>query len=313
MEQVRDEGCSVLANDDTSRNLRHAVIGEWSRYGIGTRRQLFRVEQEYRLRVDAVRNELFRPLPLSVENDHHKGREVSYLVDSLSLLEERPDLAFDVMWKAFDSAISRVSARNITDSLHTFVDSRWASDSIVNELCSFVPFRASSYMYKKLVVGDSSGVTDERATKRLSRLDSCSLELLFCYLRDKFGSVDPASRRDGVRVLAQSLSGRPVSTGGGPSISLNSTERCGLLISGLLYTFRNERIHGGITSPFLSSKANIGTYTVPWYASVVAYYCLILVWLRDDGGVASDFEAEILDSIRKNKSSLLALFGPHWR
>lgn len=300
-----------MANDDTSRKLRHAVIGEWSRYGIGTRRQLFRVEQEYRSRVDAVRSSLFRPLPLSVENDYHKGREISYLVDSLSLLEERPDLAFDVMWKAFDSAISRVSASNITDSLHTFVVSRWASDSIVNELCSFVPFRASSYMYKKLVVGDSSGVTDERATKRLSRLDSGSLELLFCYLRDKFGSVDPVPRRDGVRVLARSLAGQPVSTGRS-SISLNSTERCGLLISGLLYTFRNERIHGGNTSPFLSSKANIGTYTVPWYASVVAYYCLILVWSRDDGVVASDFEAKILDSIRKNKSSLLKLFGHHW-
>lgn len=101
-------------------------------------------------------------------------------------------------------------------------------------------------------------------------------------------------------------------TGDHPPLQLSEVARTHLLVSGLLYTARNERFHGQSFSPFMSSYATISTYVHPFFLFLATYALLMNIWT-----VNEDHRDSLSpDTVKRNTESNLKLgrqmFGRHW-
>lgn len=76
--------------------------------------------------------------------------------------------------------------------------------------------------------------------------------------------------------------------------------RLNIAINGLLYSFRNDRVHGGSFSPFRSSKASLRTYAHSTYSFLLTYYLLLSLLHFRDGQVMTDDDALVNLDINLN-------------
>lgn len=97
-----------------------------------------------------------------------------------------------------------------------------------------------------------------------------------------------------------------------PVFRLDESSQAQILGLLVLYTLRNERIHGSSFSPFLSSDASLSTYTHPYFAFLATYYLLVGLWLERRPEVLIISKAEILASFNANLQEALCVFGRHW-
>ncbi|MDG4850923.1 hypothetical protein, partial [Peribacillus frigoritolerans] len=79
------------------------------------------------------------------------------------------------------------------------------------------------------------------------------------------------------------------------------------LINGILYTFRNERAHGAVFSPFRSSKATIKTYAHSNFCFLAAYVLLLILMSKNDGYKMSN--KYVVENITQNIDLFQKLYG----
>jgi len=98
----------------------------------------------------------------------------------------------------------------------------------------------------------------------------------------KYDYSNIEERRKGSRFLYRLLKGDELNIDG-EIIKADFDQKLNFLINGILYTFRNDRAHGGIISPFRSSKATMKTYAHCSFCFLTGYYLLLaLIHFRSD-------------------------------
>ncbi|HOX83210.1 MAG TPA: hypothetical protein PLS08_09280, partial [Chryseolinea sp.] len=91
------------------------------------------------------------------------------------------------------------------------------------------------------------------------------------------------------------------------SIQADFSEILNFTVNGILYTFRNDRAHGGVFSPFRSSKATMRTYAHSSFCFLQGYYLLVaLIHYRDSTLIS---EESILNSYNLNIDLYKNLYG----
>lgn len=69
------------------------------------------------------------------------------------------------------------------------------------------------------------------------------------------------------------------------------------MVSGFLYTLRNDIMHGSSIAITKSSKTTLGTYAIDYYAFLVLYYLLLLLIINC---FSSDYSTDIYDILADN-------------
>ncbi|OVE68231.1 hypothetical protein CCS79_09960 [Clostridium diolis] len=91
--------------------------------------------------------------------------------------------------------------------------------------------------------------------------------------------------------------------------SLTEFDKLTIIIKGMLYTYRNERFHGNLFSPFKSSKATFKTYAHAHYLFLVTHFFVLLLFKEE-----SIIDLKIQDIIENslyNLKSFANLYGKH--
>jgi hypothetical protein len=137
------------------------------------------------------------------------------------------------------------------------------------------------------------------------------LSALLGVLKSRRNKYQDIGIRQEAMFLRKVLLGEEV-TGDHPPLKLTDVSRAHLLISGLLYTARNERFHGQSFSPFVSSQASISTYVHPYFLFVATYALLMNLWTANEDHRESLSAVVVKQNTESNLELGRQIFGRHW-
>ncbi|MEV1047714.1 hypothetical protein [Streptomyces sp. NPDC049916] len=308
-------------NLSRQRRERIDIIAAWSRSGILEERRRLLIEEQFTERVALMGSRFFVPLPLTYSDDLWYNTQVSFLLEAFDALPRRPDIAFDSVWKVLENtAHARFphppgGRPNITEALGHLSADPQLSGSVTEVLLGDVPSQTCGYLFKRLIArepAESSG----RALTRLSRgygagdVLPTEINAFLALVRSKYSAPDPDTARRGAMLLRRALTGESLDITG-TRVGLSLPARFRILLSGLLFTARNERYHGESFSPFYSSAASIKTYTHPHYLFLTAYTLVHFVWAHSNHRYAPPLDA-VEENAVVNLREARTLYAGHW-
>lgn len=235
-------------------------------------------------------HQLFFPYQISATNDRHVHIVLSYLLDAVDSLPNRPDHSFDWTWRAFEylAGTSSGGVGNITElirstispEINTYFGANQQVEGAFFDLIAKIPFQTCEYWLTRIV--ESAPYTF--ATGNHKNLSSYAKRLLFAsgqppvanpsieavlnYLSTNYGRA--SDRRDGASLLRRIVRGENVLLGA-VNVRLTRSECFFFLLSGLAYAFRNDRAHAKHIAPFRSSFATVRTYAHCWFMFLMMY------------------------------------------
>ena len=247
--------------------------------------------------------EIFSPCKIKENNDYDTHIPISYLLDMVDSLPKRPDHSFDWVWRAFEYMVSdRFSNTNTTSNLRKIVEQDITSIFINNEnikesffsLVKEIPLQSCEYFVKAILNTNSFSYANDNEYKQLSpfakrlltdngdsTLLNPNIQKLFNYLISRYNYINSESRRNAALIIKNALSGNEIENkDNNEKIKLESNDILIILLSGLGYSFRNDRAHAKSISPFRSSKATIKTYAHCWFMFLLIYEMLNICLLN---------------------------------
>lgn len=237
-------------------------------------------------------NELFFPFQIPLTNNPDIHISVSYLLDAVDSLPNRPDHAFDWTWRSFEYLASKAfsSQGSITEmlrggasqSLSAYFASNHAAADAYFDLIDKIPFQTCEYLLKRIIEGSPynfTATTQKNLTSYAKRVlfangnqpvVSPSLQNSLELLSTQYDYEITSQRRSGASLLRRLMRGEVINSGSS-SISLSRDEILFFVLSGLGYAFRNDRAHAKSIAPFRSSYAKVSTYAHCWFMFLLIY------------------------------------------
>lgn len=291
----------------------------------------FPVEKQFRNRVKNSESSIFKPLKFPYNDNKNFQVLVSFILDGLRFLPYRPDISFDSFWKALEVEVCRINGKqNITDSLAAASCIHWSSYFAINQNVKSALYDALASapvqtfeLGAKHTVGSVAMLNSQAPlditiqtpqNKRLIRFPSDNQRgNLKDFLLDASvhfnGVASPENMRKCALLLRRIFSGQlnPSKTAVSSAFSISDQEKLHFFVSGIMYTFRNNRFHGSSPSPFTSSVAAMTTYAHTYYMVFVTYSLLIIS--MSISGSLTVTSNEIEENIRENRNIVSELFG----
>jgi hypothetical protein len=266
-------------------------------------------------RLAATGNRLFVPYPFPYTDDDTYHYHLAFLVEAVDLLPLKMDLSFDAVWRAFESMYTRSIAPK-KYKLHeqapivaSDIVAHVVLDQAVRDLLSSVPMQSCEYLAQRIFDGWRDPLTDwERIWNRLNNRRHGHVTHLLEEIAIKYSAPVIAldDRRKVAILLRLALHGEEVDLQGA-KIKIPVEERISFLLNALLYTFRNDRFHGGMQPPFKSSKGTLRTYTHAHYCFLWAHFLFLYALAKVQAAVV---ELHLLaDNIGHNLEVYKKIYG----
>lgn len=288
----------------------------------------FEIEKKYYDLVEKMKEDngtIFIPFQLLKNTDTSYNKMISFMIESIDQIEKYPNFSYEFIFKAYDCFIDNFHAQysQITDKSKKLCDNEW-NDILTNnsillqtfkKLISTIPVKACQYLYIRLtekngdnkayqrVTTDISGGSTNASVKRKNTVDA--IEQKYGVDHNRYSdTIRKASllyrymlKNDSVLINVETY-----------NISLN--DRLHILVSGFLYTLRNDIMHGSSISITKSSKTTLGTYAIDYFGFLLIYYLLLfLVIKKFSSDYPSDVYEKLAENIEKNICLYKRLFG----
>lgn len=267
----------------------------------------FKKEEEYKERYISCTNKYSAYSNFIVDNDKSYNIVISNVMDSLDQLPERPDLAFEFYWKAIDNLFKKFPDNNRTskEQLQYAIKNIWINKinqnynlkKLIKNLIGEIKEPSITYLRKRMIYKfdinkslDDQIKPTRQLIKRLCdyfkgrKSEENKIKIIIKNIYNKCNDSQKTSAyHDADRFFLKLITGENLITNNG-NIQLSLEEQINFIINGLLYTFRNDRFHGNLISPFRSSYTKFSTYAHPFYCLIWAELLLLLL-LEDDNFV----------------------------
>lgn len=271
---------------------------------------LFLVEKDY---LDKYKSYglKYSAYKFELSDDMNYNIVLSNVMDALDNLPQRPDIAFEFYWKAIDNLFKQLTTTGNNTSkeqLQFAIREVWLKQVNINndlkalfkEITSEIKESSAKYLYKRLFESYNVGTIFEQQPHKNTRqliirlrdyhagISKERVIKLIEYIGSEYGypnETNYSQIHNGSRFLMRLLKGDNlilrnhilVNNNLMSSIQLNMEEQVNLIINGLLYTFRNDRFHGNLISPFRSSYTKFDTYSHPFYCLIWGELLLLLL------------------------------------
>lgn len=275
----------------------------------------FEIEKVYCDLVKKIKTEegtVFVPFPLKENLDVSFNKTVSFMIDAVEQLEKYPNFSYEFIFKAYDCYMDlyHPGVHQITDKNKKLCDNEWKNIFNVHpgllgafeRLISLMPVRACQYLYLRLaeksvenkayqrVTTDISGGVSANSRKRKDLVDAIEV---------KYG-VDYNRYPDTIRKA--SLLYRYILKNSNVSIDAQTydiaiEDKLHILVSGFLYTLRNDIMHGSSISITKSSKTTLSTYAIDYFAFLLLYYLLIILIVNKN---PQNYSVDVYDRMANN-------------
>lgn len=279
---------------------------------------IFPAERELIERIRSSQTSYFEPVMLTHSNNDRYHYYLNFIVESLELLPLKVDLAFDTCWKGFESLLFEhsVNWKKAHEVLSSYaIDYECAQCSqysdgkaMIARLMNAIPVQTCEYISLKLLNSDqeSKQIIDRLAWKN----NNAKFLTLLSEMKQKYGApnLSPSDRRKSALLLRKVFQGENIKVGSFED-SLSLTERFSLLLLGVLYTFRNDRFHGGVQPPFKSSVAKLRTYAHAHFCFLATYH--IFVQSLENSKWAKTNHSKTAIILLRNINYFEQLYGRH--
>ncbi len=287
----------------------------------------FDIEKKYYSLVEKLKEEkstIFFPFHLAYNDATVYNKTVSFMIEALDQLERYPNFSYEFLFKAYDCFLTEYynSICSITDKNKKLCDNEWENiiDSnitlkgAINDLFSAIPVKACQYLYIRLsdhtgdnqpykrITTDISGSITDASRKRKKIIDA---------IETKYG-VDYGNYATSIRKASMlyRIIFKSSSVDIDESYEVTTGDKLNILVSGLLYTLRNDIMHGSSIAITKSSKTTIGTYAIDYYAFLLLYYLLIVLIVKKyPENYSSNVYEKLADNIYDNLNLYTKLFG----
>jgi hypothetical protein len=288
----------------------------------------FDIEKEYYVLVKKIKNEsgtIFVPFQLKKNNDTSYNKTISFMIEAVEQIEKYPNFSYEFIFKAYDCFMELFypSIKQITDKNKKLCDNEWKN--ILNsqpvlmrtfqKLMAVIPVKACQYLYIRLTERTGSNKAYQRVTTDVSgssSTDSMKRKDFVDAIETKYG-VDYSKYAESIRKA--SLLYRYILKNNSISVdtktyNIITEDKLHILVSGFLYTLRNDIMHGSSISITKSSKTTLGTFAINYFAYMLLYYLLlILIIHKFSADYPSDVYDKLADNIELNINLYKQLFG----
>ena len=268
----------------------------------------------------------FRPMKVWWSEDDTYNRTISHLIDSLDMMPYHPNFSFQFIFSGLDHFTSHIYLlNNTTQSLkHTITDLvsliQQTPDikSAFKSLFEGFPVNTSLYLYKCLYGNSNhnSNVKNRVCTDQNNSLIS-DHELITNLIFFKYG-YDPANYNNGLirngALLYRKMFMQDTVEISGQSFSVSNELRLYLLLCGVIYSLRNDALHGSSMSSTKSSLTSPGRYASNYYCFLATYTILMIMLIMKmitDPMEQCQKYIELKNTTLENIQNFKLLFGNH--
>ena len=291
--------------------------------------QPFSAEQNYEKRcnnfIETHQTYPFRPVKVWWSNDDTYNRTISHLIDSLDMMPYHPNFSFQFIFSGLDYFTNKLYSKNTTSNLkHTIADlvaliqQNADIKRTLDSLFEVLPVNTSLYLYQCLYgnSGHNSNVKNRVCTdqnnSRIPNHDSIT-NLVF----SKYG-YDPANYNNGLirngALLYRKMFVLDTVEINGQSITISNELRLYLLLCGVIYSLRNDALHGSSMSSTKSSLTSPEPYASNYYCFLTTYTVLMIMLIMKtitDPMNQSKKYLELKNTTLENVQNFKLLFGNH--
>lgn len=270
----------------------------------------FKAEKQFKAKLEHNGHAApFKTIILDSSNDMPYQICVGHLVDGLEALPFRPDYMFDHCFQVIDERgkllFPRQGIKGVVQGLASRLLRASCADwrDIIDTLGKHIPLMTCRYIAKRICVANVG--TDDQSKLLADRAENCLGPTFYNQFVDKFGRNDDGNVsidmsdvnfNKAASFLKLYLSGaKGTKNRSSTHSSLDLTKdvnvathhkRIEIILSLLLFTMRNERAHGGVLSPFITSKATLERYESYYFAMLASYiFSLGVMQLHGFGGL----------------------------
>lgn len=288
----------------------------------------FDIEKKYYSLVKKIKKEngtIFVPFQLKKNDDTSYNKTISFMIEAVDQIEKYPNFSYEFIFKAYDCFMDLFypSISQITDKNKKLCDNEWKSilDSnpmLMNafeKLIATIPVKACQYLYIRLtnrtgdnkayqrVSTDVSGGSSINSTKRKNIVDD---------IENKYG-IDYTRYSESIRkasLLYRYILKNDSFSFDEKTYNIITEDKLHILVSGFLYTLRNDIMHGSSISITKSSKTTLGSFAIDYFAYLLLYYLLVmLIIYKFSGDYPADVYDKLADNINRNVNLYVQLFG----
>lgn len=277
----------------------------WDRGGAWTSTAINLFEQRL---AESTFSQLFVPIMLdskkatdTLYENPELNRLFSILIDTYDELPTRPDVAFDLCWRAFEIEMNmykneawgisnggttrELIARICREAIFPLYSSETAVKESIDALFEQVSVKSLSFCLTRAVAIAELTVLGQNSLI-LERIKSALGIDLWEAIKNKYfpsgNTISAQNKRKACFLLLKILKGEKIVLEN-QFYELDVAHRLEFLVSGVLYTSRCERFHGDYFSPFKSDKATLYTFYDFYYQLITTYtlfWCLLYKFIN---------------------------------
>lgn len=275
----------------------------------------FEIEKKYYALVEEKKKgsgTIFVPFKLLKNTDTAYNKTISFMIEAIEQIEKSPNFSYEFIFKAYDCFIDHFHSSyfQITDKNKKLCDNEWdnilTSHSALMEafknLISIIPVKACQYLYIRLTEKNGNNKAYQRVTTDISggpSSESIKRKSIVDAIEQKYG-IDDNRYSDTIRkasLLYRYILKNDSVLIGVETYSISLKDRLHILVSGLLYTLRNDIMHGSSISITKSSKTTLGTYAVNYFGFLIIYYLLLFLVIKK---FSPDYPTDIYEKLADN-------------
>ena len=274
----------------------------------------FEIEKKYYDLVEKKKKErgtIFVPFPLLKNNEVSYNKTVSFMIEAFEQLEKFPNYSYEFIFKAYNCFIVNFySSANITDRNKELCNNEWNNTLTSNhalkktfeELIALIPVKACQYLYIRMTERSTDNKPYQRVTTDVngaSSPESIQRKNIIDAIEKKYG-LDHDRYSETIRkasLLYRYLLKNDTISINTETYNISVKDRLHILVSGFLYTLRNDIMHGSSISITKSSKTTLGTYAIDYFGFLLKYYLLLFLILNK---FSSQYPADVYDKLSNN-------------
>lgn len=277
----------------------------------------FDVEKKYENKIaECFEKSSFEPMQMELLVDENYNKAVSFIIDAIEAIDSRPQHSFGYIFTAFDLySKSATGINRITDRIWFVIDrmivpvvlSNPMLDNAFKLYFNKIPQKTLQYLFLNLY----DCRIRERVKKNISGVVDVNRENLLNHIITKYSndfSKYETDIRPGSRLIYHILNTDNINIDS-VMYNIDSKDRWSFLLSGYIYSLRNDNEHGSTISVTKSSLTKMNSFANSYFAFLMVYYILLIIIIEQTASDKNAAYIEMEKNMQKNLNHYTKLFG----
>lgn len=283
----------------------------------------FDAEMNYQKRcndfIDKYERQPLSLMKLWIDMEDTYNKAISHFIDSIDVMPYHPNYAFSFAFSALDFYIKEkhsntnttICLKTLADEISILSDQNNDIKELLDILFSAIPVSATMYLYKCLCNLKLNNRAYSRLILNYDNTENLYRKNIIDSIESKYGK-DTQNRNPAL--LYRKIFNTDFISIDGNTINITRNFRIHLLISGVIYSLRNDSFHGSVMSSTKSSQTTPKRYAMNYY-SYIATYTILMLFVVNNSSISEAEKnskyTELKDVTLRNITDFRILFGNH--